>query len=263
MRYEGNAPFSVLVKVDTTEGDGPEDGYAASAVYEYINDEESVTLEPIEMDTGGGGHEVSVEGQTAKMEIPVGGLKNRATFSFVPRAKQRNDSEIKGSPGYIYEIKAFDSQGRELSDSQIERLNITLPIDLTIVEPGDIEDETYGIFYAKDTSDLISGEAERVAQEDILATDYLGENDVGSVTFKVGHLTSFGVGTESTEDANGTDPGNGDGDDGDGGGGGGGGGCTFSLQSQGSAGCWLVLLMIVSGLRLWAGKSRRNPNRPA
>jgi len=129
--------------------------------------------------------------------VPAGGLTKDATFVILSSAVTAN-SFTKASPGYVYDIKAQDSSNADLSAADIKRIIITLPIDITVVKPGDLENNLYSIYYAKTVADMIAGKVTAVPVGNIISTDYMGaDGKVGSVTFFVDHLTVFGVGVGS------------------------------------------------------------------
>ena len=126
--------------------------------------------------------------------VPAGGLTKDATFVILSSAVTAN-SFTKASPGYVYDIKAQDSSNADLSAADIKRIIITLPIDITVVKPGDLENNLYSIYYAKTVADMVAGKVTAVPFGNIISTDYVGtDGKVGSVTFFVDHLTVFGVG---------------------------------------------------------------------
>lgn len=129
--------------------------------------------------------------------VPAGGLAKDAMIIVVSNAVAAN-SFTKASPGYVYDIKARDSSNADLPAADIKRIIITLPIDITVVKPGDLESNRYSIYYAKTVADMIAGKVTAVPVGNIISTDYVGaDGKVGSVTFFVDHLTVFGVGVGS------------------------------------------------------------------
>jgi hypothetical protein len=128
------------------------------------------------------------------------------------------NSETEGSPTYVYEVTAADiNTGTPLTAAEINRIELTLPIDLNIVQPGDLEDGMYVIYQAADTFFLEAGDGTPVPASQIISTDYVGDGMTGSVRFWVDHLSAFGAGAAAAVTLV---P--------DGGGGGGGGGCFIA-----------------------------------
>jgi hypothetical protein len=204
--------------------------------------------------------------------VPGGMIDKPATMMIRQVRKTKNATTTKGSPEFIYEINMVDENGNELGSDEIEYIEITLPIDLSVVEPGSLEDGDYVIYYASSASELESGDGEEVPADNILSTDYVGDGNIGSVRFWVDHLTSFAVGSSSTDDDSsgddtsddtggdtGDDTGGDTGEDSDG---------DFSSDSGGSSGScmintnasfgwgWMLILMLPVVTRLWLRRQR-------
>jgi len=179
----------------------------------------------MDVDAGGGTLNLTANGQTATVVVPVDGVSKSATVVIkqVPKTEQTSDTE--GSPTYVYEVTAVDSNtGNPLTAAEINRIELTLPIDLDIVQPGDLEDGVVVIYQAADTFSLEAGDGTPVPAAQIISTDYVGDGSVGSVRFWVDHLSAFGAGAAAAASSGSS-------------GGGGGGGCFIST-AEGSILGW-------------------------
>ena len=78
------------------------------------------------------------------------------------------------------------------------RIVITLPLDLSVIKPGDLEKGAFTIYSATSLANLQSGSVQAVPISQIISTDYVGTGatagQIGSVTFWVDHLSFFGIG---------------------------------------------------------------------
>lgn len=210
--------------------------------------------------------------QNCTASVPAGKAGKAATMMIRQVKKTKNATTTKGSPEFIYEINLVDEDGNDLGSDDVEYVELTLPIDLSMVEPGSLEDGDYVIYYASSASELESGDGEEVPADNILSTDYVGDGNIGSVRFWVDHLTSFAVGSSSTDDDSsgddtsddtggdtGDDTGGDTGEDSDG---------DFSSDSGGSSGScmintnasfgweWMLILMLPVVTRLWMRRQR-------
>jgi hypothetical protein len=193
--YSAVEDFTVLIKADTSEDHDPNVGYFASSTFSYVADDPATASARMDVDPGGGTLNLTANGQTATVVVPVGGISKSATFVIkqIPKTVQASDTE--GSPTYVYEVTAVDSNtGNPLTAAEIIRIELTLPIDLDIVQSGDLEDGVYVIYQAADTFSLEAGNGTPVPVSQIISTDYVGDGLVGSVRFWVDHLSAFGAG---------------------------------------------------------------------
>jgi len=221
--YNAAESFKALIKADTSEDNDPTVGYAASMVFTHVQNEAGETSFS-DCDEGGGTNNLIANNQTAMVNVPAGGVTKNATISVKQLPKQdANARTTQGSPAFVYEVNLTDADGNELADADIDRIEITLPIDLAVVEPGSLEAGTIQIFHAADQFALEANGGTPVPVANILAVDYVGDGLVGSVTFFVDHLSFFAVGTA----AGGAAPAAG---------GGGGGSCFIDSAVSGSTG---------------------------
>ena len=216
--YSAVEDFTVVIKADTSEDHNPNVGYFASSTFSYVADDPAAASARMDVDAGGGTLNLTANGQTATVAVPVGGVSKPSTFVIKQIAKTVQNSETEGSPTYVYEVTAADiNTGTPLTAAEINRIELTLPIDLNIVQPGDLEDGMYVIYQAADTFFLEAGDGTPVPASQIISTDYVGDGMTGSVRFWVDHLSAFGAGVAAAVTPV---P--------DGGGGGGGGGCFIA-----------------------------------
>ena len=179
--------FTVLISTDTS-----------SLVFSYVDEDKDLEAKQGEIDASGGVVDISDEaGQPAMVEVPAGGVtKENVTIEMkqVPRGEVTTSNS--GSPLYVYEITAIDNTtGEALSDDEIKRIEITLPIDLTEINPDDIENGIFTIYQADSRLELgQAGGGTPVPVDRIIDTDYVGDGQVGSVLFWVDHLSVFGIG---------------------------------------------------------------------
>ncbi len=160
-------------------------------------------------------------GQTVVVDVPVGGASQSA-FIIVNQFSKTDSgaSATAGSPTYVYEVR-LDSTTGTLTSDQINRVEITLPIDLSVVSPGDLENGNFLIYKADSQTDLLDPDKRSIMPtSSIISTDYIGDGKIGSVTFWVDSLSVFGIG-----EPEGSGPAAG---------GGGGGGCFIDTAAKGS-----------------------------
>ena len=147
-----------------------------------------------DVDAAGGSKTLS-NGQTARLEVPAGGLAKDAVIVLIQWIKTLTTSNFtSASPTYVYEVKVQDAEGTDLAAADIKRFVITLPLDIFVVKPGDLENSIFSIYSAKSLDDLEAGKVSSVPVGNIIATDYVGDGTVGSVTFWVDHLSFFAIG---------------------------------------------------------------------
>jgi len=155
-----------------------------------------------------GGQETTLDltykGQEVKVEVPIAGVTKPATIVVKQVAKTVDTDATKGSPTYVYEITAESADpAYTLTAGDINRIVITLPIDLSVVGPGDLESGKYVIYHADTLAILEAGNGSTVPTTHIISTNYVGDGQTGSVTFWVSSLSVFGVGTPPTAAAEG------------------------------------------------------------
>ena len=207
--YDTVEDFTVVINADTSEDNDPAVGYYASRAFSYVAGDTATTTAQVDVEAGSSGTEtVTANSQTTKVEIPVGGLTEDATIVIkqVPKDDTTSTS-TSASLTYVYEVTATDSAaGTELIDAEINWVEITLPIDLSVVSPGDLENGVFVIYHADSLATLEAGGGAAVSPDNIISTDYIGDGSIGSVTFYVSNLSVFGIGTvTSTSTEGGSD----------------------------------------------------------
>ena len=202
--YDVVEAFTVVIKGDTSGDNDPDptqgDLYAASKAFSYIPnvDETATKIKTDDVDAAGGTTtpiDCTNLGQTTTVEVPVGGLTKDATIVIKQVPKTTTATTTQASPTYVYEITATDSAtGDELTADEVARIEITLPIDLSVINPGDLENGIFVIYHADSLAILEAGGGAAVSTRSIISTDYVGDGSVGSVTFWVNSLSVFGIG---------------------------------------------------------------------
>jgi hypothetical protein len=217
--YSAVEDFTVVIAADTSEDHDPNVGYFASSAFNFKVDDTATANTRMDMDAGGGTLNLTANDQTTTVVVPVGGASKPATFVIKQLPKTIQTSDTEGSPAYVYEVTALDSAtAAPLTAAEINSIVITLPIDLSIVQPGDLENGRYVIYQALDQPALEDGAGTSIPASQIISTDYVGDGKVGSVRFRVDHLTAFAIGSSAAAVTPPTESG----------GGGGGGGCFIS-----------------------------------
>jgi hypothetical protein len=213
------------VAADTSEDHNPDSGYRAVRSFITTAKQPLKAVSQGGIGRGGGKVWLNANGQIAKVAIPSGGVAV-AEATVVIEQLQRQDSS--GRQVYAYEITARDGD-RELADTEIDYIEITLPLDLTVVKPGDLESGRAFIRHSHDLTALLENNGPPVPVAHILSTDYVSDGKTGSVTFHVESLSAFEVALDNGGVAV-VPPGNSPAPAA--GGGGGGGGCFISTAAD-------------------------------
>jgi len=174
-------------------------GFPTSSIVDDVgsggggNPETTITIDG----TSGGTAILGANGQVCQATIPAGGITGGdmdITIQQVPKADPGNQyTEV--SPDYVYLITAvYTSSGLPYDNADINEIQVTIPIDLNEVAVDDLENGIKTIYYAGSLAVIESGNATAVLPADILATDYVGDGDIGSCTFEIDHLSVFAGG---------------------------------------------------------------------
>lgn len=105
------------------------------------------------------------------------------------------NGELNGSYTSLYDVSLYIYGCEELKfatngkDKILERIEITVPFNTGLIEPGDIESGEYRIFSANSYEEFLAGKLTAVPLNNIIEIDYI----TGTVTFWIDHLTSFGI----------------------------------------------------------------------
>jgi hypothetical protein len=184
--------FSITVYADVSEDRDVDAGYRATKVWDYIKScsapAETFVADPVV--TGGTGS--STSGDT-DVTIPPGGLTGEVhacTIAIIEAdAGEAGAAQITGSD--IVEVVLIHADGEEMGNEDIQRVEITIKFDPTVVTEGSFEDGTFVVYQADSMVDMIAGNATPVPlTQFIIPIDYPG----GFATFWVNHLSAFGVG---------------------------------------------------------------------
>ena len=206
--YSGIDDFTAIISTDT-----------AKLAFSYVANDADLISKRAEIEPSGGFVDLTTEGgQPAGVEIPAGGLTIlSATVQMTQRPIEAVTVANEGSHLYLYEVTAFDNSNGAVisrirsSDTNsdgvmdtdvvlINRIEITLPIDLSVVSPNDLENGVYRIYEADSMAAFDEiGDATVVSADQIITTDYVGDGLVGSVTFWVDDLSVFGIGGVRTD----------------------------------------------------------------
>jgi len=219
-----SANFSLQIKADTVKA--PRDvttQYYATTVYTYQSG--STAAAASDVDNGGASIGLVASGQTTDVDVPPGGVTTSGVVAITQVQKSSTTSTATtGSPTYVYDVSVVDTLGVPLPAANIKKIVIKLPLDLSVVNPGDIESGKFVIYHAATRALLEAGSGTAVPASQIISTDYVGNGSVGSVQFWVTSLSVFGIGGGSGGGITGIT----------GIGGGGGGGCFIATAAFGS-----------------------------
>ncbi len=152
-----------------------------------------------DVDAGGGEKSLIdvASGQTTEVKIPAGGLAVDGFIAIAQTAKSAPASPFTaGSADFVYQVKLTTDQAGNtpVSAADIKRIFIRLPINLAVVKPGDLEKGTYKIYKATSLANLEAGNVIEIPAANIIQTDYVGNGQIGSVTFWTDRLSFFAVG---------------------------------------------------------------------
>jgi hypothetical protein len=145
------------------------------------------------VNANGGAKSETLNGQTVVVDVPSNGVTVNG-YILITQAAKNSATAMPGSPTYVYDVKVTsDTAGTTpVAATNIKKIVITLPLDLGVVKPGDLESGAYVIYSASTQALLEAGSVEAVPVANIISVNYMG--DIGSVTFWVDHLTWFGIG---------------------------------------------------------------------
>jgi hypothetical protein len=196
--YDVVEEYTVAIKADTSEDHDPNVGYRVEKIFTYTIDNSLAAISNVYLGENGGQASLNANGQQARVTVPAGGVVGDVSITI---EQFENTGGSKKKHPYVYDVIAYNNlTGEPLSADEIDYLEITLPFDLSLVKPGDLENEEWVIRHAKDLIALVAGNSSIERASNIISTDYIGDGQTGSVTFSVGHLSVFeivGVGTES------------------------------------------------------------------
>ena len=237
--YE-NIKFSVDADVSEVTRD-VDTGYKATKPWQYVKSATAPAMATLNKPNLNGGSGASGSGDT-NVTLPPGGLggdiRDEVVVAILEAdAADAGASSVTGSG--IVEVSLTDEDGGDVDNADLERLEITIRFDPTVVTEGSLESGAFVIYQADSMADMVAGNFTAVSTSQIIPpVDYTN----GLVTFWVDHLSSFGIGAAISSAT--------------GGGGGGGGGCFITTASGSpkmpimNAGKTAMLLVVAAMLGL-------------
>ena len=209
--YNALSDFTVRIKADTSEDNDPTIGYKATRIFNYFHGGDTNAIKQQVMGPMGGPANIALHGQTASIVLPVGGIITEGTITLRQIAKTTTSLFTKGSAQFVYQVSTTADDGNAIA---INRIEITLPLDLGVIAPQDLEKGIFTIYHAPTLTALEAGtDLKVVPVANIINTDYVGNGSIGSVTFWVDSLSVFAVGfsapSSPSSDATGSDGGSG------------------------------------------------------
>jgi len=208
LTYSKIRDFVVRISVDTTEDHDPFTGYAATRSLTYNGDNSKLKASAQSYNGNNGVKTLlSANDQTAEVEVPAGGVATESTI--VVEQYLMHDGFFlmadKVSSSYAYDVTAMNFEtGAVLSEDEINYVEITLPIDLRVVKPGDFENGTWVIRHAHDLAALEAGDFTVEPFDHIISTDYVGDGRTGSITFYVTSLSIFDLASSQEAEGGGS-----------------------------------------------------------
>jgi hypothetical protein len=192
--YE-NIQFTVDADVSETPRDVAS-GYKATRKAEYVKSATAPTTTPVANPNLNGGSGSSGSGNT-NANLPPGGLggdiRDQVVIAIVEaNAAAAGATRVTGSD--IVEISLLDESGEDVPNADLNRLEITISFDPSVVPEGALENGRFVIYQADSLADMVAGNFTELSPSQIIPpVDY-----TGLVTFWVDHLSSFGVGAASS-----------------------------------------------------------------
>ncbi len=189
--------FTITVYADVSDDRDVDNNYKAAKSWTYVKSATPPTtcdIDPMEPEP------VSSDSGDTNVDLPPGGLTgdilNNVTIAIVEAdADDAGAEQITGSE--IVEVVMTDDSGDNVPNEDIQRIEITIKFDTSVVTEGSLEAGTYVIYQADSLTELVEGNATAIPPTQlILPVDY--EN--GFVTFWVNHLSAFGIGAASADD---------------------------------------------------------------
>lgn len=213
--YE-NIKFTVLADVSETPHDVAT-AYKATLLSQYVKSATAPKTTLIANPNINGGSGASGSGKT-RFNLPPGGLTGDVVGQVAVAIVEANASgagATKVTGSQIVDIKMTDEDGNKEDNANLQRLEITLTFDPTVVTEGSLESGAFVIYQADSMEDMVAGNFTAISTSQIIPpVDYTN----GEVTFWVDHLSAFGIGSAISSAL---------------GGGGSGGGCFITTATDG------------------------------
>jgi len=213
--------FTFTVDVDITEDNDVTTGSPETLVHTYVKASTAPQSQPL-TDPVIDGATVTIG--NASVNLPPGGLIGEIVDKVFVAVIEANPAAagigavITGSE--IVEIIMTDVDGETVSNTNLQRFEITLAFDTTGVPEGALENGQMVIYQADSMAAMVSRSYTPVPASQIILADYVN----GQVTFWVDHLSAFGIGAPASGGSSVTAAA----------GSGGGGGCFIATAAYGS-----------------------------
>jgi len=222
--------FTLTVTADITGDNNVYTGTPETLVHTYVKastaPQSQVLLDPVII-----GSTTTIG--NVMIRLPLGGLTGEIVDQVVVTVIEADPTSagistvITGSE--IVEIVMTGLDGQVVSNSDLQRLEITLSFDPMKVPEGSLEAGQMLIYQSDSIYTLVNSSYNSVPTSQVILTDYVN----GWVTFWVDHLSAFGIGVVTT-DSGATPTGPGEPEAPGAFGGGGGGGCFIATAAYGS-----------------------------
>ncbi|MBF0450307.1 MAG: IPT/TIG domain-containing protein [Candidatus Magnetomorum sp.] len=186
--------YTLVIKADTIENYDPGTGYVAYHAYRKNSVDSVKKREDLSIDIIGGTISLMNDNQTMKAVVPVNGISKASTLTLEQIENSIPCNATAGSQ-YIYGVYATNSQtGKSISAEDINRILITLPFNLRVIQPGDLENEKWFIYHADSLEKMAAHQTEKISVSAFVQSNYLGDGKTGSISFWVDHLSVFAIG---------------------------------------------------------------------
>ncbi|MCG8473638.1 MAG: hypothetical protein MI742_17540, partial [Desulfobacterales bacterium] len=249
--------FSYLVQADVSKTPhNVTSGYSGRRHFRHIKGAGTPLASVIENPGLLGGTMVSPD-ETMAVDIPVGGLLREAHTKVTLELQHSHTSGASRiNRSGLVQVLMLDQMGNPVDNSTIQELRITIPFNASAISRNGLtQNPNIQIYHAPTVEDLISGRnVKTLPKSQIISVD----DTRGTVTFRVDHLTVFGVGEVTPNPAPPSS----------GGGGGGGGGCFINATSGDSPfalngiGAFLLLALLAISIKTRHTRAKNaSPNR--
>jgi len=185
--------YTLIIMADTVENSDPDTGYVFYHAYRKNSSEKVIERVDSTIDILGGTIAITNENQTMKVAIPVNSITRTTTIKLEQIDNSKPNNATSGSD-FIYAVDATSNQGKELTSAEINKIFITLPINLRKIQPGDIENGNWFLYCSNSLDEMEAHKTELIPVSQIIQSDYIGDGKIGSVTFWVDHLSIFAIG---------------------------------------------------------------------
>ncbi len=180
-----NEDFVLLIKP------GSDTVYVQNQTFKYVKGEAAVQKQKTVTTAGAAFDNGKTGNEKVTVRVPANGLLKPATLEIRTQPKTAG-KYTNGTPAVFVEINAIDNEtGKALDPANIQRIEITIPFDTAVINPGDFAAGKAFVYYADSIAEIESGVGTAVP-----AANFISQDDVaGEVSFYVDHLTVFAAGT--------------------------------------------------------------------